>query len=568
MKGTMTKKYHLSSGRSHTRRPSFWAGLASAALLVAVLVPLLLISRYNHSYADDWHYGVWAHLALEDTGSLLAALAAAFEQVGKAWVDWQGTYTAIFLMAIEPSVFGEQYYVIAAPLIMGSLVAGSLFFWHVVICEELDGDRGTWVAVTCVTCALQLLLQPSAVEGIFWYNSAVYYTFFHALMLVYLGTVLRAVHPMGGHSPKAAMIWSAVLGALLAGGNFVTVLVSLELSATLLAVLYVRREPAMVRMLPAFCLLALGAMISFAAPGNSVRQQVQFPDAGLGVIDTIWQSSVSGFSYLAQWSGGLVALGMLALLPLILRTMSGPRTPRMVCRLPGLVSVASIALFATSYTPTFYSMGTVGPGRAQNARFDLLVVLLVLNMIWWCGWVCARRRAASARETLDAIDALEALESDSSGTVAGAAAANPAPEDATAAAKHVRPRPHTTTYVASRLYPVPEKTTAAISAAIVGILALSILAVGTDTDIRQDLSSLSASDSLSNGEAAEYDRQVWERIDMIESSDESEIEVPFYTAGPHVLFMGDIRDNMDNYINYRLAQWYRKDSIIGVHGSS
>jgi hypothetical protein len=32
--------------------------------------------------------------------------------------------------------------------------------------------------------------------------------------------------------------------------------------------------------------------------------------------------------------------------------------------------------------------------------------------------------------------------------------------------------------------------------------------------------------------------------------------------------MGDIRDNMDNYINYRLAQWYRKDSIIGVHGSS
>ena len=27
--------------------------------------------------------------------------------------------------------------------------------------------------------------------------------------------------------------------------------------------------------------------------------------------------------------------------------------------------------------------------------------------------------------------------------------------------------------------------------------------------------------------------------------------------------MGDIKDNMDTYINFRLAQWYGKDSIIG-----
>jgi hypothetical protein len=32
--------------------------------------------------------------------------------------------------------------------------------------------------------------------------------------------------------------------------------------------------------------------------------------------------------------------------------------------------------------------------------------------------------------------------------------------------------------------------------------------------------------------------------------------------------MGDVRDNMDNYINYRLCQWYGKTSIIGYHGTT
>ena len=41
-----------------------WLAWGSVAALVLVLLPLVLISLYNHSYADDWHYGVWAHLVL------------------------------------------------------------------------------------------------------------------------------------------------------------------------------------------------------------------------------------------------------------------------------------------------------------------------------------------------------------------------------------------------------------------------------------------------------------------------------------------------------------------------
>ena len=44
--------------------------------------------------------------------------------------------------------------------------------------------------------------------------------------------------------------------------------------------------------------------------------------------------------------------------------------------------------------------------------------------------------------------------------------------------------------------------------------------------------------------------------------------MPYYTNVPHVLLMGDIRDNMDNYINYRLCQWYGKESIVGYRAAT
>ncbi|MDD3486173.1 MAG: hypothetical protein PHI26_06040, partial [Atopobiaceae bacterium] len=43
--------------------PMTMVAVGSVAALVVTLVPLLVISAYNHSYADDWHYGVWAHLS-------------------------------------------------------------------------------------------------------------------------------------------------------------------------------------------------------------------------------------------------------------------------------------------------------------------------------------------------------------------------------------------------------------------------------------------------------------------------------------------------------------------------
>lgn len=93
----------------------------------------------------------------------------------------------------------------------------------------------------------------------------------------------------------------------------------------------------------------------------------------------------------------------------------------------------------------------------------------------------------------------------------------------------------------------------------------SVGALALDSRHADDLTSVSAARSLLSGEAVAYDREVWERYAIIESSDSDEVDVPYYTVGPKVLFMGDIYDNMDNYMNYRLAQWFGKKSILAYH---
>ena len=105
------------------------------------------------------------------------------------------------------------------------------------------------------------------------------------------------------------------------------------------------------------------------------------------------------------------------------------------------------------------------------------------------------------------------------------------------------------------------------AAVVLVVLVLSVTALVLDERHIDDLVSLSAARSLVTGEAVEYDAQIRERIERIEESPDAEVEVPFITTAPKVLFMGDIRDNMDTYINYRFAQWWSKDAITGYHAS-
>ena len=553
------------------------------ALLAACLVPMVQIAAFDHSYADDWHYGVDAHLALEAGGGLPAALAAAVQEARDTFFSWQGTYSAILLMALQPGVFSEALYGAGAVAIIAVLAASTFYACGVAVREVLGADRPTWVAASCLVLLLQTQLIPSPVEGFYWYNSAIYYTFYHALTLVMLGMAARIARgrTRRGELTRAGMLLRAVLlcalALFVAGGNFVTgVVARLLMAGAVVATACLGRPRRALALAPALLVLLAGFALSMAAPGNAERQATQYPDDALGVLPTLLRSGCAAAEYAVLWTGGLLILALAVALPFMVR--AARRSPRAFAR-PWAPALLAFALFAASFTPTFYSMGNVGPGRVQNIRYDLFVLLVFVCAQWLVGWCVRRLERSGALEVLPAEDPWwdegawrtgpDGAEAAGEAACAAGAACDGAPLPSAAPAADLADEAGAACEVRERAaVPVPaaSPSAAAYLGACAIVLALVTVAFAVDARHASDLTALSAAESLSDGTAAEYDRQVTDRLAYlaaVRDRGETEVEVPYYSARPRVLYMGEIRDDMGNYINYRLAQWFGLDSVVG-----
>ena len=101
--------------------------LAALAALALSLLPLFCIAPYNHPCTDDYNYGAYAAQAVRE-GSPLAALPAALRKTAETYQNWQGTFSAIFLMSLHPAVFGEGFYALTPFLMLGALGLSTFFF--------------------------------------------------------------------------------------------------------------------------------------------------------------------------------------------------------------------------------------------------------------------------------------------------------------------------------------------------------------------------------------------------------------------------------------------------------
>ena len=94
---------------------------------IVSLIPIYAASVYAFPQADDWSYSYHTRLAWVDTHSFLEVLKGAVTAVAEAYVNWQGTFSSIFLMSLQPGIWGERFYA-AVPFIMTGLWTLSVIF--------------------------------------------------------------------------------------------------------------------------------------------------------------------------------------------------------------------------------------------------------------------------------------------------------------------------------------------------------------------------------------------------------------------------------------------------------
>lgn len=358
------------------------------AVLVLSLVPMLLVSRYNVPCADDFDYGAAAHMAYRETGSVLAAVKAALRHTAEVYQGWQGTFSAVFIMALQPAVFGESLYFIGTFIVLAAIICGIFCLCMALFSGGFGLEKsvsGCIAAVLTIVC-LQLVISP--VQGFYWFNGSVYYGFFYGLSLMAFALGIRTVQKGG----VLRLVLLCLLAVIIGGGNYVTALTTAVVGVSYVLLLALFKNKAWKKMLIPVVFLLAAFLTSMAAPGNAVRQSSL--DFEPNAIWAIMQSFKFGAMYSVKWFS-LPLLGALLVLGVIFWDCVS--RSRISFRYPGLVTAYSYCMFSAMFCPTMYAFGDPGADRVLNIEFYAYVLLLTVNCFYWIGW--AKPKIMKARES-------------------------------------------------------------------------------------------------------------------------------------------------------------------------
>lgn len=472
----------------------------SIILLFLVIIPLFLLAPYDYASCDDFSYGIDTHRIFLQTHSIGAVLKTALSTVGRFYRTWQGSFSAIFLMAIQPAVWNEEAYCITTYIVITFLVLSEMLLAKCVIRDCLKSDHSTWITIISLVLSVQILWVPYPVEAFFWYNGSIYYSLYYSFSLLYYCLLIRTLQ----RGCRWYLVPAVILGVVIGGGNYPVALLALEISVLMCLYAFAARRERLKWILPPAAALLAAFLVNALAPGNAMRQA---NNTMTPALTSVVKSLYEGVLLIAKWSTLPMVIIFLALIPFLWKII---RKCTCSFRCPALVSIITIGLFSSQLTPTIYAQSYTGPGRMQNIIFYSYMLLMLINIGYWMGWL--RRK----------INSLAAL----------------------------RTEQWETLYNAFRTYLIY------YCAVMLLFYAASLPFYGYQT-----ATSVSAYYALRSGAAAQYRAEQRARHAMLENSELTELGLPELSVKPYLLFFDDIEEDPDDWKNSAAADFYGKQKL-------
>lgn len=484
------------------------------AIFILSIIPLYVIGNYAHPSVDDYYYGVETTKVWKDTGSLSQVVKTSYDMMLQTYEDWQGNFSAIFLMRLQPGIFGEEYYVIAPIILITTFVVSMLAFFYYGLRKWFNAGKIASIGIAlCVTfCALHFTHVPA--DSFYWYNGAIYYTFFYSLMLFLFLIVTVLLKSDSMPAKIVALVLGLPLAFVIGGGNYATAL----LTAVLLLVIIMWHIIVKERRIIPVALLTLAMLAGFAismlAPGNTIRQESV--GAGPGVIKALLYSFAYGGYNIASSTTFPVAILWILLLPLFYRIAA---SSKMKFRYPLLMLIFTFGIFCCQGTPVFYAQGLRMPYRMMNIIYFSYYIFMTWNLIYLMGWVHRKWGEATIIKKFAEIY-------DSAATL---------------------------------------RKIVAILVLLFGIGCVGLCTVTESAEGGANFTNLpagaSAMYSLINGDAATYDKELTDRAEHLANSTETSIALPALSATPELIFHSDITTDPAHWKNRHLEIYYNKEFI-------
>jgi len=465
------------------------------------ILPLLLIAHYNHPSADDYYYGILTAHAWFDTGSIMETLKAALITVKETYLNWQGSFSGIFVMALQPSIFGENWYPVGTYIILASYLTGFLFLGKTLFNRFLSNRKNYYLLICFSLFVFSIQLAPFPRQGYYWFNGSAYYTFFHGLALVLFALVLRMQMTVRRSKLVLLLIPSISLALIIGGCNYVTALQSALLLFFFSTYLITSRSKNKVPVSMVFIALVLSLGISILAPGNAVRQAMipGHPSIAKAILLSFFWAGL----YLCKWSSLYLVGVSLVLMPFIIDTV---RYSTFTFQKPWLVAIASFLMLTVSFAPPIYGLGKP-PERVLNIIFYLFILLSSINIIYFSGWFMKQKIQIFSKDFEQRMNR-KLLNSSLFFFILG------------------------------------------------GIILIAAFVQEPDIAVKE------ATQSLITGEAIQYDSEASTRLKIYLDKKIKNVVVKEYSVKPSLLFNNDIGTDVKDWQNESVAAFYRKDRVV------
>ena len=358
----------------------WFIGLGFLFLFLSI-IPFLLTALYSFPIMDDFGFGTYAHHTWLDTRSLFRTFLEAIEMTIGYYFSWQGSFTAIFLMALHPGIFHDNIYGLTTIIMLTALIAPTIIFIKAVFTVLLKIENNIYLLFSIIILFLSIHFMPSILEGIFWYNGAVYYTFFHGLSLLYYAYLIQVMFL----PKKQTGTWVALffLAFLLAGGNLVTGLIACGISLCASVVYVYIKKPCRMFIIKSFSvnfILIVGFIINCLAPGNAYRQLTYDSP---GIINAMGESFTHAWEFTREWP---IAIILAALFFSIIIFAFLIKNIEFNFPLPPLFIIGGFCILAAQFFPANFS-GTPLPGRMLNIIYFYFIIWFFSSALYVTGWV-------------------------------------------------------------------------------------------------------------------------------------------------------------------------------------
>lgn len=473
------------------------------AVVMISFIPLIAISFYDCPSADDFDYAITTVKTWNMTHSIVEVLKAAVQTSVKFWNTWQGLYVSAFLLSLQPAIFGGKWYALTGIIMLGLIIGSTVFFSSYILKRLLKRSALESITIGMVMSFLMIQYMPSGVEGLYWFNGAINYGFFFAVLLIHICLLIELQREHSGIK-EAILFLAGILGAfLLEGGNHVTALMGVVCAAAAAVIFSRKNKRKTIENISLFCISLGFLFLNISSPGTAVRAAAveMNLEEKLGVLQTIFRAMWESLRNVEDWFGFKEIALLVLVLPILTDVTAYIRKElKFKFRYPLAVITVSVAWLAVMYCPPFYALGVCGPDRLLNIVYYCFIILLFINAAYIIGWL----QNFISEESIIKIQ------------------------------------------ISNWKF----------------VQTVAILSFALFFSSVKNTWAFEALKEIYHGEAKAYSEQYFEREAMLLDSAGEDVTVLSFRVKPKLLFFDDITDNTDDWRNEGISNYYGLKSIV------